>query len=108
MYTHTIKPHFLAPPTWKLTDFTELDKLQQEELEAAFIYNHQEEHWGKPVAVATCTDSRTDRIQDELHWINENTQSCVQLYHTPFMDMNTFLFYDWTEALAFKLAWIDK
>ena len=108
MYTHTIKPNFIAPPTWSLTDYADVEQLHRDEIREAYECNPDLKPWRAPVAVATNTDSRTDRIQEEMMWINENTQQCVQLYHYPFMDRNTFLFFDWTEALAFKLAWVDK
>lgn len=108
MYTHTIRPHFIEPPTWSLTDYKEVDQLHRDEMREAYEGNPDLTPWRSPVAVATNTDSSTDRIKEEMLWIAENTQSCVQLYHYPFMDRNTFLFFDWTEALAFKLAWVDK
>lgn len=108
MYTHTIKPNFIAPPTWSLTDYADVEQLHRDEIREAYECDPDLKPWRVPVAVATNTDSRTDRIQEEMIWINENTQQCVQLCHYPFMDRNTFLFFDWTEALAFKLAFVDK
>lgn len=108
MYSHTIRPHVITPPTWSLTDYREVDQIHRDEMREAYECDPDLKPWRAPVAVATNTDSRTDRIKEEIMWINENTQQCVQLYHYPFMDRNTFLFFDWSEALAFKLAWVDK
>lgn len=106
MYFHSINA--IAPPKWTLRAFTELDRLQQEELEASFIFNHPKLLWSEPAAVATHPDSQEHRIPEEMAWIAANTKSCVILEHCPFMNQNTFLFMDWDEALAFKLAFVDK
>ena len=108
MYTHTITNFFEKTGTWEMDDFLTLDKLRQEDLEAAFISNHPKLLWSTPAAVASNIFAREEQLQEELAWIQANTKSCVILANCPFMRQHTFLFMDWDDALAFKLAWIDK
>lgn len=108
MYTHTMGNFFEQITGWEMDDFSTLDKMRQEDLEAAFISNHPKLLWSTPAAVASNIHARAEQIQDELAWIEANTKSCVILSNCPFMRQHTFLFQEWEEALAFKLAWIDK
>lgn len=107
MYIHTIKA-FVPLPKWVMASYQDLDDSQKAGLEKEFTRHNPKLLWSEPVALVAMNDFMSHSIQEEREWVDLYTKQVFFLEHCTFMENSLFLFQDWDEALAFKLAWVDQ
>ena len=94
-------------PSWWLSETSTLSSLYQDVIQNGLLGVDINLNLGTAVAVAGALYSGMNQIDLTYQWVIEHTPGAVTLFDYPYDGQKTFVFFNWDEALSFKLAWVD-
>ena len=107
LYPLTIRNFLEDDPPWWLKSFNEITQRHQGEYKEEYELQFKCE-WEQPVAVAGRPFFIESEISAVHDWVLKNITQVKILENYPMWNRYGYLFYDWEEAIQFKLTWVDK